>query len=428
MARDPAGKLLRKMAEAGDREEIPVADTNSKLSMEKGWEPEFSIDVYPTRESMNQLLYIFSSLMKDIETHGGILEWDEDVTYTHPAAAWGSDGLPYASKRSSGGDNPAQDPTTGQDAGVFWKILAGGQKETLLVNTGVQAAGLHTYQLANASSYRYIEIIMRRPGGRYAEMRVPRAGLANVSPLGLYAINDTTDTLYTLNAATGAATLVGALGVAGIWQSITSHGGTLYAINDTTDTLYTLNAATGAATLVGALGVAGRWQSITSHGGTLYAFNETTDTLYTLNAATGAATLVGALGGAGIWRSITSHGGTLYAINDTTQALYTLNAATGAATLVGALGVVAGGWRSFTSHGGTLYAINETTDSLYTLNAATGAATLVGALGVAGIWKSITSHGGTLYLENIRAAAKLSGNTLTLVFDALDALVINGIT
>jgi DNA-binding beta-propeller fold protein YncE len=72
----------------------------------------------------------------------------------------------------------------------------------------------------------------------------------------MYATNSGADSFYTMNLATGAATLVGALtgptnpnGVA--YLAATD---TLYMVDNSTDSLYTINRATGAATLIGSNG------------------------------------------------------------------------------------------------------------------------------------------------------------------------------
>ena len=62
-----------------------------------------------------------------------------------------------------------------------------------------------------------------------------------------------TDSLYTVDPATGAATLVGVLGT-NEPSGLASHAGTLYMVDLGTDSLYTVDPATGDATLVGVLG------------------------------------------------------------------------------------------------------------------------------------------------------------------------------
>jgi len=121
MARDPGGLLLKKMAQAGDREAIRETTAEREFNLVDGWPEAFSVDAFPKRETMNQLFYIVSALLEDIVTHG-ILEWNADTAFIHPAVCLGSDGNPYISKQSSGGENPSQDPTTDTQE-VYWKDL-----------------------------------------------------------------------------------------------------------------------------------------------------------------------------------------------------------------------------------------------------------------------------------------------------------------
>jgi sugar lactone lactonase YvrE len=72
----------------------------------------------------------------------------------------------------------------------------------------------------------------------------------------MYATNSGTDSLYTMNLATGATTLVGPLsgptnpnGLA-----FAPDTGTMYLVDNSTDTLYTINLTTGAAAVIGSTG------------------------------------------------------------------------------------------------------------------------------------------------------------------------------
>lgn len=104
--------------------------------------------------------------------------------------------------------------------------------------------------------------------------------------------------LYTFNLGTGAATLVGAFGVAtGIMVDISINcDGNLYGHDIGTDSLYSINRATGAATLIGAHGLAANFaqgMDFDNNDGTLYAAVYTgsgTFTYGSFNLATGAIT------------------------------------------------------------------------------------------------------------------------------------------
>lgn len=114
----------------------------------------------------------------------------------------------------------------------------------------------------------------------------------------------TAGTLYTVNLATGALTVIGATtGMpAPIWLEI-DNAGNAFAADVTTDKLYSVNLTTGAATEIGALGIDISYAQDAD-------FNTATNTLYmsafllseesnvyTVNTTTGAATLVGSTDG-----------------------------------------------------------------------------------------------------------------------------------
>ncbi len=106
--------------------------------------------------------------------------------------------------------------------------------------------------------------------------------------------------LYTINLATGAATLVTAMtGVTTpIWLEI-DNAGLAYTIDITTDNLYSVNLTTGVSTLIGALGVNCQFAQeadINKDTNQLYMASYTgggVGGIYTINVTTGAATLVG---------------------------------------------------------------------------------------------------------------------------------------
>ena len=245
------------------------------------------------------------------------------------------------------------------------------------------------------TNYNYIDIIYKESifGLQSTKSKLVNLAIQTVVlPYTLYAINNTNDSLYSINEATGAAALIGALG-SGDWDSLAALGGTLYAINNTNDSLYSINEATGVAALIGALG-SGDWNSLAGLGGTLYAINNTNNSLYSINEATGVAALIGALGRVVIgivlrhWEVLCMQSGR------TNNSLYSIDETTGVAALIGALGS-GGNWDSLAALGGTLYAINNTNDSLYSINETTGVAALIGALGISGNWESLAALGGT---------------------------------
>lgn len=118
----------------------------------------------------------------------------------------------------------------------------------------------------------------------------------------LYGLDDTLQSLGTINTATGAWTSIGA--------STPAAGHTLtgLAVDPTNDTmyasstdgvdslLYTVDPATGALTQVGSMGTALMIDISINGSGDMYGHDIGTDTIYTINKATGAATAVGITG------------------------------------------------------------------------------------------------------------------------------------
>ena len=158
----------------------------------------------------------------------------------------------------------------------------------------------------------------------------------------------TNSSLITINPVTGAGTLASTLSGFGA-EGLSIRGlafsstNVLYAVNnggspgdiDTNDLLYTINASTGAMTLIGTMAFAGVQSLAFSSGSTLYGFDAGGGGLITIDPLTAAATDVNpAIGGSGndIQTIAFSPGGTLYGGRDN---LFTIDLTTGASTLVG---------------------------------------------------------------------------------------------
>ena len=148
--------------------------------------------------------------------------------------------------------------------------------------------------------------------------------------------------LYLINPATGAATLVGPMGISRCSGLAFSADGTLFAVGQDPDgvedetSLFTVDPSTGAATLVGpsphSFGPRVAGLSFRSDN-KLFAYLEADDGLGRLNKATGAVTELGATGldGAGNGIAFDAAGVLLHANH---SALNTLNQTTGQFTLV----------------------------------------------------------------------------------------------
>ncbi len=106
--------------------------------------------------------------------------------------------------------------------------------------------------------------------------------------------------LYSINAATGATTMIGPLGVSGSDLGCSANGAVLYATLDNasqscpTSTLYSINTSSGAATTIGCTGVA-NINDLVYQNGVLYG-NAQDGNLYTLNTTTGTATFEASAG------------------------------------------------------------------------------------------------------------------------------------
>ncbi len=199
---------------------------------------------------------------------------------------------------------------------------------------------------------------------------------------------DSSRALYEIDRTTGAKTSIGTVSAnAGTTAGLTTGpANVVYLTSTSLDSLFTLDLATGTATLVGAYGDA----AIVMHGleyvpstDKLYGVSSHNNGLYDINRTTGVATLIGTSGLTSFtnlaWNSATS---TMYATNSGTDSLYTVNLATGAATLVGPLnGPTNPNGLTFDADAGVTFLVCNNTDSLYTLDLATGAATLVGSTG-----------------------------------------------
>lgn len=138
-------------------------------------------------------------------------------------------------------------------------------------------------------------------------------------------------TLFLVNPNTGGLTTIGsATGVDYDDFGSTTTG--LYAVSCcSTQDLYSIDPATGAATLIGPTGLGyGSWRGLSTNSGALY-FADGPD-LYTLNTTTGAATLVGAFGGSAEMGVLLTEDGVFYGGDDTNNTLDTIDPSTGLAT------------------------------------------------------------------------------------------------
>lgn len=109
--------------------------------------------------------------------------------------------------------------------------------------------------------------------------------------------SDGTNHLWSLNLATGVATDIGLLNFSQIEGLATSPGGVIYGVDDSTETLVTINTTTAVATAVGSgngnLGVSVSDLGLTfDSAGNLWLSSEGGGSFYSVNPATGVATLI----------------------------------------------------------------------------------------------------------------------------------------
>ena len=116
MPRDADALLIRKWAATGD-----VATPESQgLDRSVGWPVSYSQagGDTPEREVFNQLDREMTALAVELNTHG-LLEWDDEITYDHPALVMGTDASVYVSVQDSLNRNPTTDTSN-----TYWALLS----------------------------------------------------------------------------------------------------------------------------------------------------------------------------------------------------------------------------------------------------------------------------------------------------------------
>lgn len=206
--------------------------------------------------------------------------------------------------------------------------------------------------------------------------------------------------LYTVNTTTGVTTSIGQIGFAVTGLAVDPITGTLYGSTSLQspnhpNSIITIDRATGAGTLVGAVGIPGEEVADLTFdaAGTLYGWTEIYgDDLVTINTATGAATIVGNSTLITYGSGLADVNGTLFYSGDgITGALRTVNKSTGLTTVVTTLHGAppnTDGIAAMAAHPdtGVLFgvALNDSDvvhpAYLVTINTTTGEVTTVGAL------------------------------------------------
>ena len=204
----------------------------------------------------------------------------------------------------------------------------------------------------------------------------------------------------------GTATKVGS--ISSSVTGLASHSAALYAVDDSTDALYSVDLAAGEATLVGSLGSTETTPTgLASHNGVLYMVGNDDDSLYSLDTSTGEATLIGSFGATETSPTgLTSHNGVLYIVGDSGDALYSIDPASGTASPVGSFSTSEQAPAGLASHSGVLYMVGDQSNALYSLDPASGEETLVGSFDSAEQTPTgLTSHDRVLYFTGAANSA-----------------------
>lgn len=193
-----------------------------------------------------------------------------------------------------------------------------------------------------------------------------------------------TDRMLSIDKVTGAATEIGPTTTppgSSVGGVALDPGANIYYVSDGVQ-LLTVNPTTGAATVIGPHG---EWISGLSFGpasSCMIGLDETS-TLYDIQAADGSGSNARGTGAPVLGGLARSPAGTLYATRSTVNAaLYTLDIATGTASVVGSLGIEQKeGGLDFHPVSGVLYGVNgDATGELFTIDTTTGAASLIGSV------------------------------------------------
>jgi hypothetical protein len=157
----------------------------------------------------------------------------------------------------------------------------------------------------------------------------------------------------------------------------------LYGIDDSTNSLVTINQTNGAVSVVGSTGVAtGNYGDLTydSNDNVLYwAAGRGNDNLYSLNQTTGAATLIGNTGITDLFGlAYDTTNNVLYGESADSGNFYSIDAHTGDATLIGATLISGVGGLAYVAATDTLYMTQAGSGGLYTVNITNAEAAEVG--------------------------------------------------
>jgi uncharacterized protein YuzE len=201
----------------------------------------------------------------------------------------------------------------------------------------------------------------------------------------MYMVDASNNSLYTVNKGTGAATLVGPLGV-----RVGPPAGLAY--NNRTDTLFittlssnglsSIDRNTGAATFLGATGVNLPGLAYDTNSDTLYGLSGQTDSLYAIDQGSGTLRQIGSFG-----TNVDYIGAAYDALADmlymtARDGFFAIDTSSGTATLIGETSPNFIRGLEFDADDGVLYGVDVTYNNLLAIDVTTGAASVIGNLGV----------------------------------------------
>jgi hypothetical protein len=195
------------------------------------------------------------------------------------------------------------------------------------------------------------------------------AGLLMVgsASAALLHVHDSAGVLGTVDSDTGAVSIIGDLGVV-LTDIAFDPTGNLFGISFTN--LYSVNADTGATTLIGAHGVSGGNALVFGADGTLYSAGDTSADIFTIDPTSGATTSLGTTG-FGSGGDLAFVGGQLFLASNGGDLVSVDLADPTNSAVIGPFGV-ANVFGIATSDAGTLFGVGGT--QIFTVNVATGAA------------------------------------------------------
>lgn len=183
-------------------------------------------------------------------------------------------------------------------------------------------------------------------------------------------IHDNTGRLATVDVSTGALTVIGQLGAV-MTDIAFAPNGALFGL--TFNGFYSINPATGAASLIGVHGIPGGNALVFRTDGTLFAAGFDSNSLFTINPTTGASTNLGSIGfpSAG---DLAFNGGDLYLSSLTDQLIRVQLGPTVSGQVVGSFGFT-NVFGLATGGDGVLYGVGGT--QVFSVDTSTGVGTLV---------------------------------------------------